>query len=57
MTCDRKTEHVRSQILLNDNPLKENGALPFTFQFSFPILYVESNLTYNIQPWQERQKK
>ena len=55
--CDRKTEHVRSQILLNDNPLKENGALPFTFQFSFPILYVESNLTYNIQPWQERQKK
>ena len=35
----------------------ENGALPFTFLLFFMLLYVEANLTYNIRPWQEKQRK
>ena len=35
----------------------KNGAYPFTFPIFSCILYVETNLTYNIRPWQEKQKK
>ena len=46
--CDRKTEYCHSLFPLNASAAPKNGALPFTFLLFMHILYVETNLTYDI---------